>query len=202
MNRFKNEQQAKKLSGQAEAPNVIQFRSESGKKYVPVRAPVATMVLQKASDWKLLFDLTAPTFGQTKNQPFPAEILAFVGKRPDGVIWSMSSKIVIWIELTSPWEDNMRGKHEFKMQHYNQLRIDCESKGWEVHPLCVEVGCRGRTSDPFQHMCKVLGFTRNETRDLKYEAEKTAASCSYAILLSRYQKTWQPKPLLDVSKWK
>jgi len=159
-------------------------------------------VLEKASDWKLLFDVTAPTYGQTKNQAFPAEIMAFAGKRLDGVIWSMSSKTVIWIELTSPWEDNMPGRHEFKMHHYNQLRIDCESKGWKVVPLCVEVGCRGRASEPFHTMCRVLGFTRGEERDLKYEVELTATHCSYAILLARYQRIWQPRALLDVSKWK
>ena len=86
--------------------------------------------------------------------------MPFAGKRPDGVIWSASRKIVVWIELTSPWEDNMGGKHEFKMHHYNQLQIDCEAKGWEVHPLCVEVGCRGHVAEPFRYMCRVLGFTR------------------------------------------
>jgi len=204
LNRVKNSLKAKKLSGQPDEQTVSVFwNPESGEKYPgKVRAPKATTVLEKASDWKLLFDVTAPTYGQTKNQAFPAEIMAFAGKRPDGVIWSMRSKTVIWIELTSPWEDNMPGRHEFKMHHYNQLRIDCESKGWKVVPLCVEVGCRGRASEPFHTMCRVLGFTRGEERDLKYEVELTATHCSYAILLARYQRIWQPRALLDVSKWK
>lgn len=201
VNRFKNSQQAKKLSGKPREPTTIQFRTESNKRYAPVRAPVVVALLEKASDWKLIFDMTAPEYGQSKNQPFPAEIMPYAGKRPDGVIWSPSAKIVIWIELTSPWEDNMDGKHEFKMTHYNQLQIDCESKGWEVHPLCVEVGCRGHAAEPLQYMSRVLGFTRQEAVDLKYEVEQTALYCSYAIVLARYESVWHPKGLLDVSRW-
>ena len=129
------------------------------------------------------------------------EIMAFPGKRPDAVIWSCSSKIVIWIELTSPWEDNMTLRHAEKKTRYNQLKIDCESGGWEVHSLCVEVGCRGHVSHSFHNMCKVLGFTKKEIKDLKYTVEKTAQHCSHAIVAARYQREWEPKPLLDVSKW-
>ena len=91
--------------------------------------------------------------------------------------------------------------HEYKMGHYNQLKIDCESKGWVVHLLCVEVGCRGRAAFTFGNMCRALGFTKAEQREATYEAEYTVLCCSYAIVLARYQKVWQGKPLLDVSRW-
>ena len=54
-----------------------------------------------------LEDHVRPGFGQ---DTFPAEIIETnggVGSRPDDVIWSMSTKVVVWIELTCPWEDNM-----------------------------------------------------------------------------------------------
>ena len=54
-----------------------------------------------------MFAINAPEFEQSKERPFPPEILACPGSRPDGVIWSCSAKIVIWIELSSPWDDNM-----------------------------------------------------------------------------------------------
>ena len=63
-------------------------------------------------------------------------------KRPDGVLWSCSSKLVIWIELTSPWEENMAMWHDQKKTVHTQLRLDCENKGWETYPLYVKVGCR------------------------------------------------------------
>ena len=66
--------------------------------------------------------------------------------RPDGVIWSKSTKTVVWIELTSPWEDNMTLRHSEKHTCYTQLKIDCEANGWKLHALCVEVGCRAHVS--------------------------------------------------------
>ena len=201
VNRFKDGQQSCKRSGAATTSSrVMPFVSETGTKYA-VRAPMTTELLAKATDWNLQFDLTAPAYGQTKERPFPPEIVANPGKRPDGVIWSCSSRIVLWVELTSPWEPNMEERHFFKLDWYTQLKIACEGNGWKVYPLCVEIGCQGRCSRSFYHMCGVLGFTNKERDELKYDVERTALHCSHAILCARYQKQWLPKPLLDVSKW-
>lgn len=181
--------------------SAIQFRSEANTKYPAVRVPVQEKVLAGAVDWQLQFDMTVPSHGQSKERPFPPEILPTSGKRPDAVIWSLSIKTVIWIELTSPWEDNMTLRHAEKKARYNQLKIDCEALGWKVHPLCVEVGCRGHVAQSYNWMCSVLGFTKEEQRQLKWELERTAEHCSHAIVVARYQRVWEPKPLLDVSRW-
>ena len=181
--------------------SVVAFKSESNAKYAAPRAPEVKDVLAKAVDWKMQFDITAPAYDQSKERMFPAEILVQSGKRPDGVIWSCSSRTVIWLEVTSPWEENVSMQHELKKSRYNQLRIDCEAEGWEVFPLCVEVGCRGNVAESFSWMCKVLGFTAAERRDLKYVLERTAQHCSHAIFAHRFRRKWEPKPLLDVSKW-
>ena len=88
-----------------------------------------------------------------------------------------------------------------KNPRYTQLKIDREAKGWKVHALCVEVGCRGHVSQSFEWMCKVLGLTNEEPKELKYKVEKTGLHCSHVIVAARDQKEWIPKPLLDVSKW-
>ena len=36
--------------------------------------------------------------------------------------------------------------------------------------------------------CKVLGLTKEEQTELKYEVEKAALLCSHAIVAARYQK--------------
>ena len=36
----------------------------------------------------------------------------------------METQTVLWIELTSPWEENRDKNHELKMIRYNQLAID------------------------------------------------------------------------------
>ena len=91
--------------------------------------------------------------------------------------------------------------HSEKHTRYTQLNIDCEANGWQVHAVCVEEGCRGHVRQSFDWMCKVLGLSKEERKELKYELEKTALHCSHAIVAARYQKEWIPKLLLGVSKW-
>ena len=80
-----------------------------------------------------MFDMNVLEYEQRKERPFPPEIVPFAPNHPDGVIWSCSTKTVIWIELTSPWEENMTLRHEEKHARYNQLKIDlgisCEILG-------------------------------------------------------------------------
>jgi len=156
-------------------------------------------VLDEARDWKVKFDIDEANQG--KDDLFPAEILETSAHRPDGVVWSLSTKIVLWIELTCPWEENMSKWHLEKKKKYNQLKIDCEAKGWQVHPLEVEVGCRGYVSESFRRMCKVLGFLRSEREALKRAVEQTARHCSHLIFIHRYKKVWEERQPLDVSKW-
>ena len=61
--------------------------------------------MESANDWKVQFDVNDGGVS-VKERPFPSEIavVSGPGSRPDGVIWSMQTKTVIWIELTSPWE--------------------------------------------------------------------------------------------------
>ena len=52
---------------------------------------------------------------------------------------------MIWIELTSPWEENLTKKHFKKMDRCNKLAIDLQEGKhrrvkWTVVSLCVEVG--------------------------------------------------------------
>ena len=75
--------------------------------------------------------------------PFLPEIavVSGVGSRPDGVIWSVETKTIVLIELTSSWEENLRKNHDLKNGQYNELVIDLR-KGkhvggikWTVVPL-------------------------------------------------------------------
>ena len=76
-------------------------------------------------------------------------------------------------------------RHSGKHTRYTQLKIDCEANGWKVHALYVEVGCRGHVSQSFEWMCKVLGLTKEEQKEPKYEVEKTALHCSHAMVAAR-----------------
>ena len=118
--------------------------------------------------------------------------------RPDGPIWPTSTKTMVWIELTSPWETNAPEWHVKKTEKYNQLECDIEAKGWKVHDLYVEIGARGHVHRPYYSLCSVLGFTKAESRELKQVVEQVAKLCSRAIFVARYQRVWQERPLLDL----
>ena len=102
--RFKREHQQGNLDvSEQEVNKTIQFKSESNVKYLAVRVPVRRDILAEAADWELQFVMTAPAHNQSKERRLPVEILGGDPVlRPDGVIWSKSSKTVVWIELTSP----------------------------------------------------------------------------------------------------
>ena len=126
-----------------------------------------------------------------------------LGSRPDGVIWSMQTKTVIWIELTSPWKENLTKKHFEKMDKYNKLAIGLrEGKHhgvkWTVVPLFVEVGARGAINEqPWNWMCKRLGFSKCSKRRLTQAVQDAAEACSYYIFLCRFLRTCEPHSLVD-----
>ena len=67
-------------------------------------------VLNGAIDWKVQLDIDVID-GASLGYPPEIEVVSGEGFRPDRVIWSLSSKAVSWIELTSPWGENMSKRH-------------------------------------------------------------------------------------------
>ena len=136
-----------------------------------------------------------------ENTLFPPEIVP-TAERPDIVIWSSSIKTVIWVELTSLWEENMEKNHFFKKSRYNDSVLACQANDWKVHDLCVEVGCRGYVhAHGWNTMIDTLSFTRGEARRLNWIVEDTALHCSHAIFAQHKEPQWIPKPLMDVTSW-
>ena len=59
---------------------------------------------------------------------------------------------MIWIELRTPWEENLTKKYLKKIDRYNKLAIDLREGNhhgveWTVFPLCVVVGARGAINE-------------------------------------------------------
>ncbi|KAI8502589.1 hypothetical protein Bbelb_192910 [Branchiostoma belcheri] len=51
--------------------------------------------------------------------------------RPDLVLWTVESRTVIIVELTVPWELNIQAAYERKKGKYQDLVMDCVSRGWK-----------------------------------------------------------------------
>lgn len=171
---------------------------DKGKGRLFSSAPHAGTVslFESSDDWKLQFDVCVKNDGQTKNAAFPPHIAASKC-RPDGVIWSDKLKKVLWIELTSPWEENMNDWHFKKLRKYKKLERAVKANGWDAFPLYIEVGARGYINNKWSTMSKALGMSRSESRVLRHQASSVAQRCSFYIYLSRANKDWVVRPLLQ-----
>ena len=108
-------------------------------------------------------------------------------------MYSEKLKKLIYIELTAPWEENMKKWHFEKFEKYRKNGIHSIDG---VIPLCVEIGARGQTNHSWQEMCVALGFERSVNRALRKRVIDTARRCSYFLWLNRKCKEWcHPKPL-------
>ena len=62
----------------------------------------------------------------------------------------------MWIELTSPWEENLMTWYFEKHDNYRKIVNAAEDNGLKVVPLCVEVGARGYINGKWHHMRRAL----------------------------------------------
>ena len=101
------------------------------------------------------------------------------------------------LNVSIEWEENMSSWHMKKHDKYNKLAIAIRAKGWTAIPLCVEVGARGYINHKWGHMRKVLGMRNWENKSLQAHVTQVAQRCSYYIFLSRKNKEWVVRPLLN-----
>jgi hypothetical protein len=169
-------------------------------------AKTSTNVLERANDWQVQFDLELGSTASPKRaKAFPSEIAVVSGEGscPDGVVWSMETKTVIMLELTSPWDENLGKRHKQKMEKYNQLVIDLEQGKhngieWNAQLLCVEIGARGTLHEmAWGRMCSTFGISKKTRKALRDVMQDAAIQCSHFIFLCRYHKVWDPQALRD-----
>ena len=139
-------------------------------------------ILQGSSDWKVAADL--------RSRRNYSDLIADCGDRPDIVVTSESSKTVIVIELTVPYETNMSGSHEFKMAKYEGLVTRMHGKGYRVHLFAIEVGARGFAGSSVYNLLKRVGLTSRRRAYYLQQVAETAEGGSYWIWLKRNDKSW------------
>ena len=87
-------------------------------------------------------------------------------------MFSDKLKAVMWLELTSQWEENLTESYIRKHNSYNKLESECKSEGWSVIPLCVEAGALGHINTTWGMMSKALGMTNNESKRMRLKCTK------------------------------
>ena len=146
--------------------------------YVRPKKPERQGLIHKANDWVLLADI-----GDSK-LIFPVHI-ACTEERPDIIIFSNKTKVVIGIENTSGCEENAQENHERKLAQYALLCQAIEENGWKVHMFAVEVSARGYCSKSVPFCLKSLGFTATSVRKIVRCLGETAMKSSFAIWIAR-----------------
>ena len=107
----------------------------AGEKSTSTARTTSSGLLATAQDWELKVDLG-------KQLKFP-ETVAITALRPDIVLILETSKQVILLELTVPWEDCIEEANKRKRAKYTELLEKCRSNGWRARCEPIEVGYRG-----------------------------------------------------------
>ena len=135
------------------------------------------------SDWIFLMD--------SRSAPYqiPPQIVSS-SLRPDICVYSLSRKKVCFVELTSPFEENIRLWKAKKQLKYAGLVDDAKSNGWEASCLTIEVGARGFVSLNTHSLFRFFGLTPKDSKTARKEISKVAIKCSHFIWISRCNPLW------------
>ncbi|XP_038154112.1 uncharacterized protein LOC119791846 [Cyprinodon tularosa] len=134
-------------------------------------------LLAMAQDWELMADLG-------KQLKFP-ENVAITSLRPDVVLTSATSKQVVLLELTVPWEDRIEEANERKRAKYSDLVEQCRLNGWRARCEPIEVGCRGFAGQSLCRVYSMLGITGASKRRAIKEATEAAEVASRWLWIRR-----------------
>jgi hypothetical protein len=146
-------------------------------------------LLMPASDWQLLVDFT------DKPIVFPP-IICPSGQRPDIIIWSESTKTVIWAELTCPAEENIADANARKTSRYAELKTQAEGNLWTVHDFTIEAGARGCVARSFGFFLRKIGFGPTTANLLVKDVAWVCCRASFAIFRASRTNLWQNPSLL------
>lgn len=80
------------------------------------------------------------------------------------VLTSESTKQVVLLELTVPWEDQIEEANKCKKAKYAGLVTECWSNGWRVCCEPAEVGCLGFAGRSIQQTLNLLGIKGLQSR--------------------------------------
>ena len=111
--------------------------------------------------------------------------------RPDIVLYSISIKTAIFLELNWPCEKNMEVWHNKKFEKYHPLSLAMISNGWLVHMFLIEVGARGYWSATVKSCLIRLGFSTSLVKSTFKSLSLTSLKASLQIWLSQDSRKWE-----------
>ena len=123
-------------------PGITFIKAGESSHRQPSRRYDQKSLLSPSHDWQVIMDF------DSNQLLFPPEI-ANTNERPDIVLWSISTRSVILIELTCPAEENFCNAKERKLAKYAALCEQIRTNEWNVVLRTVEAGARGFVAKSF-----------------------------------------------------
>ena len=141
-------------------------------------------VLACANDWRLRVDFDA------HKVEFPPAILA-TPLRPDIVLWSQMSRVVVRIELTCLAEEGMRSAQLRRRRSTPSCWTVSTQPIGKLHFLwTLEIGARGLAGLSSHKTFVRLGFTSSQAKALCKRLSSVVVRCSYAIYQAHNNLAW------------
>lgn len=177
-------QRVRTAENQAPTPTATHFHLQGKKAPRPkTSSKQPRSILQYASDWELRVDLK-------RKLVFPQEV-AVTTLRPDMVLTSRSTKTILVVELTVPWEDRLSISHQQKSAKYQDLIDEALLKGWHAIMFPIEVGCRGFPATSVRYFFQKLGLEAKHVKKALKEIGQVAETSSRWLWLRRAH-SWNP----------
>ena len=182
------------LTPKRNAPRPIKFVKEGEGKARAQRGHTVLPhhhLLAGANDWQLLVDY------DHAQVVFPP-VICSTAERPDVVLWSCTTKVVILAELTVPAEENIEAAQDRKQHRYLPLKRQCAhpDHGWTCHLLTFEVGHRGVPALTLVALFRALGVPKSVAGRASQAVSTTVQRCSYAIFLAHKSAEWPHRDLV------
>ena len=118
---------------------------------------------------------------------------------PDILLFSMSIKRVIIIELICACEENMSQWHEEKSQKYYPLCSLVRSNGWSVYVYATEADAWGFCAESVRSCLCRLGFNNKLCKKTLQTLFSVSLRCSFEICLCQNSKSWSLDHSLSMS---
>ena len=149
-------------------------------------------------NFKIFSDL--PGFTAEHGGVIPPHILV-TALRPDLFIVNEVSKVIVFFELTCPWDNNIARSHTFKEEKYAPLIADL-SRDFTVFNFSVEVSARGQVTKENRARIKALVWRccstpKGVAKNLTDRMSKAALLTSFSLFCARKEPAWSsPGPLV------
>ena len=120
--------------------------------------------------------------------------------KPDLFIIDITSRVVVFFELTCPWDSNVQRSHEYKERKYAPLIADLSSR-YRVFNYSVEISARGQISKENRARLKSCLYNcceapRSSIGNLIRICSKSSLLSSFSIFSARKEPSWSsPGPL-------